>query len=114
MLLSRRVVEDVVKYAIDNNLYYPDPMAYTENTVDTGERRNIYDVFQVGIDKDINTYLSEDYWFCRLVRQLGYKVYVDMSVSTTHTGSLTLPYHVSMIIDQFQGGGNGANEAKSE
>lgn len=68
------------------------------NTVDNpNSRREIYDVFQVGIDKELNTYLSEDYWFCRLVRQLGYKVYVDMSISTVHNGTLALYYDISMV-----------------
>lgn len=115
MLLSRKVVEDVVKYAINMGLYYPDPMAYSYNSVDKpGQRRYIYDVFQVGIDKRYNTYLSEDYFFCNLVRSLGYKVYVDLSVKTIHCGNLSLPYDISMLARPTQEVRKDAGQAETE
>jgi len=92
MLLSRRLVEDVVKHATQQGWYYPDPQA----PVNT--ERFIYDVFKIGLVPDLNAYLPEDYWFCNLIRQLGYKIYVDLSVSTTHNIGLSLPYNISMLI----------------
>ena len=44
-----------------------------------------YDVFQVGVID--NEYLSEDYWVCRRLRELGFEVHVDATVVTRHHGT---------------------------
>ena len=44
-----------------------------------------YNVFDVGVFDD--DYLSEDFYFCRLVRELGHQVYVDVSIPTRHNGN---------------------------
>ncbi|WP_295400228.1 hypothetical protein [uncultured Thiocystis sp.] len=43
-----------------------------------------FDVFQVGVVG--GDYLSEDYWVCHRLRQLGYRVFVDPEVATRHQG----------------------------
>jgi len=44
-----------------------------------------YDVFKVGVFD--GEYLSEDYYACRTLRELGFDVYVDTSVQTVHNGN---------------------------
>ncbi len=48
----------------------------------------IYDIFKVGIFN--GEYLSEDYFFCKLCRKLGYKVYVDLFIKVRHNGMLPI------------------------
>jgi len=97
MLISRKLAEDVKEYAIKNNMVYKDNMIYAQNSIDNGRQRDIYDVFKAEIDNETNIYLSEDYYFCKLVRSLGYKVYVDYSCPSVHNGVLQFVYHPSML-----------------
>lgn len=46
-----------------------------------------YDVFQVGVQN--GTYLSEDYFVCHKLRQLGFKIYVHGGISVKHNGNFT-------------------------
>ena len=80
MLLSRKAVTALVEDAIeDGRIYGANPLARG-----IGDSEEIYDVFQVGVrDGD---YLSEDYWVCYRLRDLGFKVYVDLSIRTRHHG----------------------------
>jgi hypothetical protein len=44
----------------------------------------MYDVFQTGVfDGD---YLSEDFYVCKVLMELGFNVYVDSNVRTKHNG----------------------------
>ena len=45
-----------------------------------------YDVCKVGVHKDL--YLSEDYYLCRDLRELGFNVYVDRTIKTRHNGMM--------------------------
>jgi len=49
-----------------------------------GMATNHYDVFRVGISN--GEYLSEDFWVCKELIQLGYEILVDTSVYTRHNG----------------------------
>lgn len=44
-----------------------------------------WDLFPTGPD-ETGRYLSEDWWFCRLARQVGLKVYVDRQIRLKHVG----------------------------
>ena len=44
-----------------------------------------YDVFKVGVYD--GEYLSEDFFFCRYLREMGYKILVDPSIPTRHNGN---------------------------
>lgn len=44
--------------------------------------------FDTSIDPDTNRYLSEDYHFCRLVQNANMDVYVDITATVSHTGSI--------------------------
>jgi len=80
MLLSRKAVTALVEDAIeDGRVYGANPLARG-----IGDSEEIYDVFQVGVKDSL--YLSEDYWVCNRLRELGFKVYVDISIRTRHHG----------------------------
>ena len=44
-----------------------------------------YDVFKVGVYD--GEYLSEDFFFCRYLREMDYKILVDPSIPTRHNGN---------------------------
>jgi len=44
--------------------------------------------FDTSIDGETSRYLSEDYHFCRMVQNHGMDVYVDVTATVSHTGSL--------------------------
>ena len=78
--LSRKAVNSLVKNAKDNkDIYYSNPHS-------RGNAQNItmYNIFKIGvINKE---YDSEDYYVCRILRELGYKIYVDTTIETRHNG----------------------------
>lgn len=49
--------------------------------------REIHQYFQAEIDPKSKRYLSEDYWFCQLVRNMGSKVWLCPWMHLQHTGS---------------------------
>ncbi|HLD98286.1 MAG TPA: hypothetical protein VI815_03090 [Candidatus Nanoarchaeia archaeon] len=75
-MLSRKAVEDLC-----NN-----SDTYNGNTMSRGlQNNNInYDVFKTGIENEI--YLSEDYYACKKLKELGYKIYIDDTIITIHNG----------------------------
>ena len=85
MLIRRDVFVDILSK-------YPE----IEYNLDGDERsendKNAYDFFQVGVDKDSKRYLSEDYFFCKLAREVGHKTYVDSSTTVTHRGGGVFPF----------------------
>jgi hypothetical protein len=44
-----------------------------------------YDIFKVGVYD--GEYLSEDYYFCKKAKELGYKAWIDTSIKTIHNGN---------------------------
>lgn len=77
-MLSKKAVADL----IDNSQSYKGDPLYTR-----GEKiySDVHDVFQVGIVDDV--YLSEDYWVCKTLRDIGYDIYVDPTIPTKHNGN---------------------------
>lgn len=74
MLIKREVLENLA----DKVPQYP-------SGVD-GDYRQYFDT---SISSDDNTLLSEDYYFCKLARHNGFKVWVAPWVSLSHTGTYT-------------------------
>lgn len=63
-----------------------------------GSRKTVgtyYVFFDTSIDPDSNRYLSEDYHFCRLVQKNNMDVYVDITATVSHTGSIQYEGDVS-------------------
>jgi hypothetical protein len=80
LLLSRAAVNSLVEHAIkENRTYEINEMLRREGMAITH-----YDVFRVGISA--GEYLSEDFWLCKELVELGYEIHVDTSVYTRHNG----------------------------
>lgn len=77
--ISQDVQIKIKKYQEQNDLLYKN--SNNDNEI-------FYDVFQQKIGRidshNIRTYLSEDWFFCKLVESLGYDIYIDLSVTTHH------------------------------
>jgi hypothetical protein len=60
-----------------------------------GIERKEWDFFRVGVYHQKDTgrarYYSEDWYFCEMARELGYKVYVDPRVVLKHIGQAAYP-----------------------
>ena len=79
-LLSRRAVVALVEHAISEERTYTINKSLQRADMPTKH----YDIFRVGIEND--EYLSEDFWVCKELRELGFEVFVDTSVYTRHNG----------------------------
>lgn len=53
----------------------------------TGEVENMYEFFPIGVKN--GNYMSEDWAFCELARENGYKIHLNVKSVATHTGSFT-------------------------
>ena len=64
---------------------------YVNDMYNTTEIANnpmyIKEFFATSIDEKTNRLLSEDYHFCKLARQHGFKVWADPMIELTHTGT---------------------------
>jgi hypothetical protein len=64
-------------------------IVHTEHNTLSGQSEIRHAFFECGINED-KEYLSEDFWFCRTARQLGFKVYLQPDINLTHIG--TMPF----------------------
>lgn len=73
LILSKKVVEDLVQYCEDNNKWY----------WDSNLNMKVYDIFKTGVDDD-KIYYSEDWYLCKLLNTLGYDIHVDSGAYVSH------------------------------
>lgn len=97
--ISREVQLKVKKYQEQNDYVYK--MTLNDDTL-------YYDVFQqrLGVieSQNFRTYLSEDWFFCKILEQIGYSVYIDLSVTTHHiTKNFWFTYSPEMIEIEVDG-----------
>ena len=85
MCIRKDLALEVKEWAIENKQVYQRKNQSLLNNVRQEISGEFYNVFDVGIFDD--DYLSEDFYFCRLARELGHKVYVDVSIPTRHNGN---------------------------
>lgn len=81
LMLERSAVDALVEDAVTDGRVYE----YAVESADGTRTVVNYDVFQVGV-RD-RTYLSEDFWVCRRLRELGFDINVDLAVGTVHYGT---------------------------
>lgn len=80
-MLSKKAITALIDYAISNNdIYYPNPHTRGDNKSDI----KMYDVFKTGVYD--GEYLSEDYYVCKVLRELGFDIFVDLNIATKHNG----------------------------
>ena len=79
MLIKRHVFLEIIKQK---------PHIKYRNDIDgySGYGDNFYDFFPAKINQETKKFESEDYGFCRIIQQLNYKVYCDISVRLNHIG----------------------------
>ncbi len=89
ILLTKRAVFDLIEDAKKNELWYHGD--YEVRTV-------IYDIFRTGIlenkivdtklgDVEFRHYLSEDWYLCNKLRELGYDIIADLDIRVWHRGT---------------------------
>jgi hypothetical protein len=77
MLIRRNVIEQLSNHV--------ETFSSVEHSYGNyGERIGVY--FDTGVDKSIDNYLSEDYFFCKKWRDIGGKIYVATWVKLKHVG----------------------------
>lgn len=81
MLLSRAAVERLVEAAKARGDVYE--LRNDDVKAPSGQPPQ-YDVFKVGVQD--GDYLSEDFWICQSLRDLGVEIYVDPTIRTRHSG----------------------------
>lgn len=93
-LLSKKAVFALIEDAKKNNQIYR--MYYTANE---NYFREVYNVFQVGIrDQE---YMTEDWFMCYKLKDLGFSVHVDPTIIIRHSGNFTFTGEPYPIIPQF-------------
>lgn len=81
MLIKRKVFEEM----LDKVPSYTNDMYHAVDKV--RKPKIIKEFFATSIDEESNRLLSEDYHFCKLARQHGFKVWCAPWASFSHTGS---------------------------
>lgn len=81
LMIKREVIEKMIKQYPDSR-YNPDNLG---EATDFYEFPYYYALFDCGIQN--NQYLSEDWLFCDRWRKMGGKVYADITISLSHTGT---------------------------
>ena len=77
LMLSRKAVDDIIEVSEE---YEDDPKFSRGQPLTT----KCYDVFKIGIVD--GKYLPEDYYLCHRLRELGYKIYIDLTIPVKHNG----------------------------
>lgn len=79
-MLSRKAVDSLVNNAIEKN------DIYNRNEYTRGVNADVlmYDVFKTGVEN--GNYLSEDFYVCKVLKELGYKIFVDDTIIVKHNG----------------------------
>ena len=80
LMLSRKAVDALVEDARQQSNVYLSNIGMPDGS----EKTEHFDVFQVGVVD--GEYLSEDYWVCHRLRQLGFDIHVDLTVRVRHHG----------------------------
>lgn len=82
-MMIRRDVLEAMAEAFPERKYKPYPHER--------QSENYYNLFDVGVDDENGYYLSEDYYFCKLARELGFNVYLDQEILVEHQGRMMYP-----------------------
>jgi hypothetical protein len=83
-MMIKRNVFDSMMHKYPERKYNNNVAGY--HTDDTAEY--FYNFFDTEIDQEAKVYLSEDYLFCKLWRECGGDLWVDLSTNLNHTGSM--------------------------
>ena len=84
-MMIRRETFEKFKEVFPEKAYKPDHI----RTKNFDGSRQIHAFFDCVIDPDTNRYLSEDYYFCKKVREAGMKVWIAPWMELSHSGFYT-------------------------
>lgn len=101
LMMSRKAILDVCK-ANEHLSYYTNPDTFPGFQFKTYAIYQPLPVDQWGTDKDgqpMREYLSEDYALCYRLREIGYKIYLDLRLKTTHWNN-NIGYQLSRNVIQ--------------
>ena len=59
-----------------------------------------YAFFDTGIDKEARVYLSEDYYFCKLWKECGGDIWMDLDTNLNHSGNMDFRGCLALSINQ--------------
>lgn len=94
-LMIQREVFETFKQQHPEKSYLPDNPRHPRFV--PGERLTAF--FESGIDPDTGHYLSEDYYFCKKVDQLGYQSWLCPWVDLVHVGTFAFESHLSHLLN---------------
>lgn len=94
MLIDKRCMAQIVH----KNRQY----AYKNNVAGYKNVQNFYDIFRVGADEN-GIYLSEDYYFCKLAREIGCKLWLVADATLVHIGRYNYHGNIGMTITDNSG-----------
>ena len=80
LLIKRKVIAKIIKA-------YPKKKCWDDEEFEKNYGKYYYDIFSAGVDPKTKLYLSEDYYFCQLVKKLGFDIWVDTSITLGHIGT---------------------------
>lgn len=100
MLISRSVFERARNA-------YPHIAYTTDHGEIRGERETRWDFWRVGVHRtpdqketEPGRYLSEDWYFCQMLEEMGVPVMVDMTIHTQHIGTIAYPTQEVPLVDK--------------
>jgi hypothetical protein len=82
MLIRRDVLETLTRHASRHRTFRPDPAERAAHGVGRYEAA----CFSPMVEAETQALLSDDYAFCRRVRDAGFRIWLAPWVSTTHSG----------------------------
>jgi hypothetical protein len=94
MLIKREVIEALIKE-------YPE-FTINQHTLIDGKlvkRKHMYNFFDTYWNKDDKTYTGEDFYFCKLCKHAGIKMYALVDEYISHHGEFS---YTGRLIDEFK------------
>lgn len=88
LCIKREVFEHFVRA-------FPD-IEHTENNTISGVPETRWAFFECGIN-ETKEYLSEDFWFCKKARELGYKIHMLGGINLSHAGTYNFKGNLGVI-----------------
>lgn len=95
----------MIKRNVFTTLMYKYPELKYKNNVAGYHKKEtadyFYTFFDTAIDDESGVYLSEDYYFCKLWRECGGELWLDLNTNLVHTGTLDFKGSLALTIGEF-------------
>jgi len=94
MLIDKRAMSQIIHKNRDYR--------YRNNVAGYSDKTTFYDVFRVGAD-DQGIYLSEDYYFCKLAKECGIRLFLHANATLVHIGRYNYHGNIAAILKDNSG-----------